>query len=127
MNTFTQNPTIHFRIEICCNCGILFGVEADHQQQLVDYGKTFYCPSGHPQSYSKPRIKIIEEQLEIAQRDLRASKCETLAERQRRETTEAQKLRLEKRMRHGVCPHCNRSFTNLRRHMESKHNRKGSK
>jgi len=36
----------------CCECGISFWVPTEFNQQLLKRQNTFYCPSGHPQSYT---------------------------------------------------------------------------
>jgi hypothetical protein len=40
--------TISMVTEICCNCGIAFGLPSDLQEHLRnDPNKSFYCPNGH--------------------------------------------------------------------------------
>lgn len=106
----------------CCNCGIAFAMtEAFHDQRRKDR-KSFYCPEGHSQYYTgKSKEQKLKDELE--------------RERQRRLTAESnanhaeEATRIEvalhdytkKRINNGVCPCCNRSFKNLRRHMASKH------
>ena len=38
--------------ETCCNCHISFWITVAHQKQLLNCKNTFYCPNGHPQSYT---------------------------------------------------------------------------
>jgi len=44
----------------CCECGISFWVPTEFNQQLLKRQNTFYCPSGHPQSYTgKTDVQIV--------------------------------------------------------------------
>ncbi len=36
----------------CCECGIDFEITDGMYDNLLDTGKTFYCPNGHPQYYA---------------------------------------------------------------------------
>ena len=107
--------TVSVQIEIvpvtCCNCGAVFGLESDYRKtRQKDHG-WFYCPSGHRQHYAG----------ENAEEKLRRQVTEAMA----RETKLAEELRQKERklerLRRGVCPDCNRSFGNLKRHMNTKH------
>jgi hypothetical protein len=89
----------------------------DLLRNFKEKGTAHFCPNGHSQSFTKSEVSRLREQLEAKERELRASKCETLAERLEREKAE----RKLNRVRRGVCPCCNRSFQNLARHMETKH------
>lgn len=117
MSTFTEHTVLTYRTEICCDCGVHFAMAEHFYTERSTNGGMFYCPNGHPQHYTKTRVKILQGQLDQKERELRASKCETLAERQLREKSES-KL---KRVNRGVCPCCQRHFVNLARHMATKH------
>lgn len=121
MSTFTEYQSVSYVTLRCCSCGVSFALESTFQQERRNNGGNFYCPNGHTQVYRESTVKELERKLEDRERELRAAKCETLAEKFKREHAENQKTRLEKRIQRGVCPKCNRSFTNLRRHMDSKH------
>ena len=88
-----------------------------------DDGRSFYCPNGHSLSYKGTRHKL--------ERDLKTAKDRAARERALRDQAEAslratkgvvtkQRKRLE-RVANGVCPCCNRSFRDLKRHMQTKH------
>lgn len=114
--------------ETCCSCGILFAIPEDFQRSVRKTQERFYCPNGHGQSYSKSEAQIVREELsrekenrmreqrrsEGLERELRSQKFKTMAER-------SAKVRLKRRIAAGVCPCCQRSFENLRRHMATKH------
>lgn len=117
--TITHSTTLI--TEECCNCGILFAMPDDYRDQRVEDRQWFYCPNGHPQRYTgqnteeklrKARAQIthLRDQREAAERSAKAYKGHFT--RVKGQVERAQK---------GVCPHCNRSFEDLRRHMASKH------
>lgn len=119
--------------ERCASCGIYFGFPESFEAVKRRTGATFYCPNGHPQVY--PDKAMLETQLaelkkqvtrQIAERDqIQAQRdyYEQEATRKGRElkTVRTAKTRMENRVKHGVCPCCNRSFVQLARHMASKH------
>lgn len=81
-------------------------------------GRSWYCPMGHRRAWlgqtteqqlarSQARETALQDQLSAAIRDAEATRVALLRDRQR--------------FVNGVCPCCNRSFENVRRHMASKH------
>lgn len=119
-------------IDSCAECGILFGMPDQFNDKLRDNGKTFYCPNGHslyyPGETDKAKITRLEREKqqarEIADRakaDAKVFQEQVLAERKAKLKARESKKRLMKRIENGVCPKCNRSFSNLKRHIDSKH------
>lgn len=91
-------------------------------------GTTFYCINGHPQSYTETENAALKKQLEQQKAEtererLAANSARAIAETARKAERIARgKLKAQtERVKNGVCPCCTRSFTNLRRHMETKH------
>jgi hypothetical protein len=102
----------------CAACGTVFGMNPHLERQLRQSHATFYCPAGHsnyfPGESEAERVKRLLKEEE-------ARHARTLA-RENTERMEKEKLaRKLKRVGRGVCPDCNRSFTNLARHMCSQH------
>lgn len=118
----TQIKTVFLEIEICCSCGVPFGIEAQYRKKLKEEHKSFYCPNGHSQYYpAKNKAEILEEQMqrERAQADqikarLRDTERSLIA-------TRGQVTRIKNRVKAGICTCCNRYFVNLHRHMQTKH------
>jgi NMD protein affecting ribosome stability and mRNA decay len=120
-------------VETCCNCGVPFAIHRPQYDQLQESGKTFYCPAGHPQHYTRNQrladeLEKLKRELEVAQEDVEywnnQAEAQALAAREARRaagTAKASLTRLRKRVANGVCPCCNRQFTNLGRHMATKH------
>jgi hypothetical protein len=109
---------IELTSEECCKCGVLFGLTSEFQRRRINDHSTFYCPSGHPQSYCG---ESPEEKAQRLLKEEQARHARTIAreneERIARERAERKLTRVEK----GVCPECKRSFPNLARHMACKH------
>lgn len=104
--------------ETCYSCGVLFAMAEDFYQHRLADRKSFYCPAGHSQAYvgktdaqklqeAQARETALRDQLEASIRDGEAQRVELASIRQR--------------IANGVCPCCNRSFGNVRQHMESQH------
>lgn len=118
----TYNKIVTMVTEICCNCGVPFGIPSDlHDHLQNDPNKYFYCPNGHSQHYSKSREQRLREE---AERKLRNKENELIstANRNLQLEQEIKKVtRKLKRVSKGVCPCCNRTFENLANHMKTKH------
>jgi hypothetical protein len=118
----TLDYTSQLAVQDCCVCGITFAVPTDYDQKRRNDHKLFYCPSGHSQSYvgkteaqkQRDRADRLERQLANRDEDLRAERASHAA-------TKGQLTKTKNRVAHGVCPCCNRSFVNLRRHMSGQH------
>ncbi len=114
--------TVTMVTEICCNCGIAFGIPSDLQEHLQnDPSKSFYCPNGHGQHYSKSKeVRLREE----AERKLKQKENEMANLAATKIQIEEQLKKSEhklKRLTNGVCPCCNRSFPNLQQHLKKMH------
>lgn len=126
----TIQTNLTLETETCCNCGVTFAMPAQLKYERLTNGGEFYCPNGHGQHYKTPMVVKLKKDLEAAEVALRRAKCETLNERRLLEEATAKHARLQKRVTNGVCPCCNRTFTNLARHMKTKHaapNEKGQR
>jgi len=121
--TFTEFVTLER-----CTCGKCGGVFALNQDVLT-YARAnaghYHCPYCETEwGWSKSEAQKLREQLEQTQRELREANCRAINERAARESVESENIKLGRklvRVRKGVCPCCTRSFSNLKRHMETKH------
>lgn len=110
-----------FEREDCCNCGVAFFVPQDLQRRAKATGRSFYCPNGHGQHYTKSeadklRAKL-QEQTRIATQQAERARIAEVANASLR----TENGNLKKRIKNGVCPCCTRSFQNLKRHIATKH------
>lgn len=117
----TPTLTVTFVTVECFKCGTPFALSRDFYESRLTDKKRWFCPNGHSQVFvglsdkeklSRARAKIthLSDQKDAAQRSADAYKGHFT--RVKKQVDRAEK---------GVCPHCNRSFLDLRRHMESKH------
>ena len=113
----------------CCECGIIFAVPTAFEKSLRDTHQQFYCPNGHQQHFpgETEEENLRRERNRLKQQAARLHD-QIEDERRGRESAErsasaykGQVTKIKKRVSGGVCPCCNRSFENLRRHMDSKH------
>lgn len=120
MGKFADN--VWFETETCCNCGMTFAMPVDFQNRRRDDHKLFYCPAGHGQHYTgKTEAQKLRDELAAT-----SAKLETARERTARVVRERDHIakahrKMRVRVMNGVCPCCNRSFENLRQHMQSQH------
>jgi hypothetical protein len=122
--TFTGELTV-----VACWCGMRHAVPAElrnYQQRQYDNGNSdpigIYCPLGHT------HIPAGESKIARIQRQRQWARDEAARERAAREQAEASAAaykgvatKAKKRAAAAVCPCCNRSFVQLRRHLETKH------
>jgi hypothetical protein len=114
---------------ICCSCHIRFAVPQSYWQACQDDSRFwFYCPNGHRQHFTTNDFdEIRRERDRLKQENARLNavaddwmNTATSAQRQV-SAAKGQITKLKKRAQAGVCPCCNRTFSDLARHMQSKH------
>lgn len=76
MGTINLNISVDFERQECISCGCVFFIPNIMGQQLRKNKNTFYCPSGHTQSYIESESDRLKRQL--------ASKIEENGQLQRR-------------------------------------------
>lgn len=121
--TFTETLTV-----TSCWCGIHFAIPSNlYSWMQRDSDHSCRCPMGHTMVFSDTQKEELERaRAALADATKRAAATrELLAAEERSHAATRGHLTRKKtqvhRAEHGVCPHCNRSFQNLRRHMASKH------
>jgi len=121
---FAQPIRVEFVVVRCFKCDIPFWVPETWDKERLAKRDTWFCPNGHQQHY------VGETEADRLRKMLAAANTRNtdLTTRVQQEAEAKAKLeRKLKRVQRGVCPHCNRSFQNLARHMCSKHgDEKGS-
>ena len=107
--------------EMCCNCGVPFGMERGYRRTKLNEKTIYYCPNGHGQHYIGKRI---EEELADTQarlRDVRAER-DRLSEDNMNLAKKNRTFRLKAKA--GMCAFCHRSFQNVKRHMDTQHSKR---
>jgi len=117
--------------ETCCACGIVFAMPNELNTRLRKNHESFYCPVGHSQHYlgeteeEKLKRQVAQLQSMIEHKDARIA-ADYQVEKTLRRSRAAIQGRLKSvntRIKHGVCPCCKRTFSDLARHMQCKHPR----
>ncbi len=111
-----------------CWCGIHYAVPSEFyemiQRQHRDGRKQtqIYCPLGHTWEFAgKSKADELAEQLERERKRSKAARDLLAHEERSHAATRGHLTRTKKRVAHGVCPCCNRTFQQLSRHMANKH------
>ena len=116
MITYSEETTLV--TTTCIKCGCVYGLPKTLYDSHVRLGGFHSCPNGHCQGRvegeEKKARKCAESKLAIEKTNHDQTKS-ALKE------SEEKRSRIEKRIRNGVCPCCNRQFKNVHRHMKSKH------
>lgn len=132
--SFTQ----HLEALTCWVCGIDFAISSTYKRSLERAGEdapTLFCPRGCRLGHGKSKAARLRENLDAMQRsrdqardDARVARIERDHQERRASTYKGHltktKNKLEKtqiRVKHGVCPCCNRTFKQLQAHMKRKH------
>lgn len=122
MSQVTVQHRVELRTTECYLCGVIFGMPAELYGYRLNDRKTFYCPNGHGQIFGgKTEAEKLQEQLDEERRRRSQTEMELVVAQQRARSVEKEKKRVEKRVKNGACPCCNRQFVQLARHMKSKH------
>lgn len=118
--------TQQFSEMTCGECGVVFAIETWLMDKWVNEKHGFYCPNGHSRRFigetDAERIKReMTSQVEAARREaewarVRANKAENMAR-----AAKGQITKLKRRVNCGVCPHCQRTVSQMARHIKSKH------
>lgn len=105
----------------CGKCGVTFGLPANFHRQCCEVGQHFYCPNGHCRVYGETEVKRLERELALEKSRHDQTKARLNTAEKAVATEKRKAARVQARVQNGVCPHCRRSFQNLRRHMQTKH------
>lgn len=120
--------TTSFRFYDCWVCGIPFGLSVGFVEAATRQHKGFNCPNGCDLRFGKSKADKLREELN-SEMDRRV-RAERRADRnyeltqtleRSRSALRGQVTKIKKRVGRGVCPCCNRHFTDIERHMKSKH------
>jgi hypothetical protein len=115
----------------CYHCKEPMWMTQGTYETYLRNGQTFSCPHGHKQMFAKGKTDAqkLQEQLDEERRqrvaqwadDARIAREEAEHQRRRANGYKGHATRITKRAKAGVCPCCNRTFTQLARHMATQH------
>lgn len=113
---------------VCYKCSISFFVPNNYYRDRQNDSARFFCPAGHGQIFTDGNIARLEKQLaqqrkrtEWAESARDQARSDAKYEGKRASAFKGHLARTRKRVAHGVCPCCNRTFKQLARHMSSQH------
>lgn len=137
---FAISPAIQLTTVHCGKCGGHYAIDEHVRKQHEEDGTYWNCPYcktgwGYGESDAdRLRKQLKVEQNKAKQREWELQEARNEMERTRAEAAEklkksqakyraqkGQNTRLKKRVGHGVCPCCHRTFKQLQRHMKSQH------
>ncbi len=141
MSTFTETVVETFHLVSCATCGVRYGIDSRIYHRVVTKAQgSIYCPacgkeSCWRESDDQKRIRELEQKLkweadqaaklrtDIERKEVRISalKEETNMLERSRAALRGVHTRTCNRVKNGVCPCCNRTFSNLAAHMHTKH------
>jgi len=125
MPEITISKTVILTVRECQVCGIPFAFSDDLYESLRRNGGFYHCPNGHGWGWGTgTQVAELRQERERTA-SLRAQLDRESEARRQAENAAMDRARelkqLRTRARNGVCLHCNRSFANLKRHMDTKH------
>ncbi len=114
---------IRCEVQDCIICGVPYTVPEAVIAEQRKNGGYHSCPNGHSQGWGKgntefDRVSRERDRLKQREAQLRDELAEQMA---KVEEARKEAARLAKRASVGVCPCCTRTFTNMARHMKTKH------
>jgi hypothetical protein len=129
--TKTLDHASELEIHTCPTCFIVYAIPMAMSERKHEDGTNWYCPNGHHVVFStsvkgkldemrRERDRLKQEQAwyddrhREQQRELETAKRSAAA-------LKGQVTKITRRVGHGVCPCCNRTFAQLARHMAAKH------
>ena len=119
---FRVQYNVNFSVITCCSCRFDFAVRIDALERWKEKGFTFVCPScRNTQWFGESESDRLRRKLERAEKSLESANEQKLFLERQIAAEKGAKTKLKKRLSNGVCPSCNRSFANLKKHMECKH------
>jgi NMD protein affecting ribosome stability and mRNA decay len=121
---------VALEMEVCRECGGAYALSKGYKEQKRIKGGSWHCPycdtSWHFSESENARLKKLlekqEQQTWAEQQKAKDALKEARHFRRSRNAVKGQLTKVKNRIQKGICPHCNRYFKNLHRHMQSKHN-----
>jgi hypothetical protein len=114
----------------CNTCGVISTCPTGMYEQHRKSGGYHCCPSGHQWGWSKEMSEdekvrrerdLLKQRLAQKDDEIRSAKEQRDAADRRASAARGQVTKLRNRAAAGVCPCCNRTVSQLARHMATKH------
>lgn len=129
--TIRINGEMHI-VNQCGTCAVWHTIPKIIYDSYHAEGGFWHCPNGHQRGFRKGEDERKQEEVRLERDRLKQERAQLQdeiaaqkrkADEAKQRAHEAEKKFLNARRRHaaGVCPCCNRTFTNVQRHMKTKH------
>lgn len=127
-NTYIEHDAATLE-HVRCWCGCLFGAPASLIRIARENPeKVFYCPLGHANAYRISDKVKLESQIVAMRAELDQARAagadefqKRLAEERKVSAAKGRITKLKNRISAGVCPCCNRFFSELASHVKTEH------
>lgn len=111
----------------CPVCGVRYGLDKRFHEYREKGGTqdgkpaSWCCPNGHSLVIGESEADELRRERDRLRQQL-ACKDDLIADQRNKIiSSKGQITKLQKRAKAGTCPCCNRTFTNMARHMQTKH------
>ena len=106
----------------CATCGCSFGLTELYEKNRREDHVGFYCPNGHSNVFrGESDADKYKRLMEQAQSRVNSLQVQVESVQRSKDRVERTLKTMKKRAAVGVCPCCNRTVSQLARHMQSKH------
>ncbi len=114
---------ITFYTITCFKCQAPFGMLRTHYDRRVADKQSFWCPAcGRSQAFlGKSDVEILQDRIAAREKSIEYWRKEAEREQRSKSAIRGQLTRVKRRVAHGVCPCCKRTFKQLSAHMKTKH------
>jgi len=127
-----KNLVVTFTPIDCCyeNCGRTFAMTSTMENHYRNNKKAFACPycKGTQGFYGKNEEERLKDKVKMLRDEVNFSNNQISKEREKTKYAKRQTAyqkgvitKIKKRVKHGICPCCNRTFKQLAAHMKNKH------
>ena len=127
--------TVEMELHDCPSCGFIYSCTVAFFDRRRADGQSWSIPCGHTASYHETEATKAQKKAEKLAAELADAKAwserqavwlrnareETKAKERQLAAAKGQQTKLKKRIANGVCPCCNRTFSELQRHMKRQH------
>ena len=106
----------------CHKCAIAYAVPASFDRlNHVRKGREWWCPNGHGAAYQTTEEERLQSLLDSARGAVEHAQDRYNEEKRSHSATKGQLTKVKRRAEAGTCPHCKRSFVQMRRHITKRH------
>lgn len=109
----------------CWVCGVPFCISSTLRDAINRDNGVLFCPRGDRLGLGESDLSKLQKEKESSERGLqaqvnKATHARLVAERER-DKAKKEKLAVERRIAHGICPCCNKTFADIANHMVTEH------